>query len=58
MYADESYKIMGACFNVYKEMGPGFLEAVYHECLCIEFKKQGIPFTSEQEMPLYYKGKN
>ena len=29
IYADESYKIVGACFNVYKQMGCGFLESVY-----------------------------
>ena len=56
MYADESYKIMGACFNVYKEMGPGFLEAVYQECLQLEFEKQAIPFESQKELDLYYLG--
>ncbi len=29
IYKDESYKIMGACFEVYKEMGCGFLEPAY-----------------------------
>src|ERR1700758_4100188 len=33
IYREESYKIMGACFDVYKQMGRGFLEAVYQECL-------------------------
>ena len=33
VYKEESYRIMGACFEVYKEMGCGFLEAVYQECL-------------------------
>jgi len=33
LYKDESYKIMGACFEVFKEMGCGFLSAVYQECL-------------------------
>jgi hypothetical protein len=35
---DESYAIMGACFEVFKEMGCGFLEAVYQECL--EYESQ------------------
>jgi hypothetical protein len=37
VFKDESYTIIGACFEVYKEMGCGFLEAVYQECLSIEF---------------------
>ena len=37
LYKEESYAIIGACFNVYKEMGNGFLEAVYQECLEMEF---------------------
>ena len=36
LYKEESYQIMGACFEVYKEKGCGFLEAVYQECLEIE----------------------
>lgn len=42
IYKDESYRIMGACFEVYKEMGCGFLEPVYQECLEIEFASQQI----------------
>lgn len=52
---DESYRIMGACFEVYREMGPGFLEAVYQECLEIEFEIQGLPARSQMELPLRYK---
>ncbi len=43
---DESYTIMGACFEVYKEKGCGFLGAVYQECLEIEFAAKSIPFRS------------
>jgi GxxExxY protein len=56
VYKDESYRIIGACFEVYKEMGCGFLEAVYQECLGMEFLAQGIPFTSQYELSLSYKG--
>jgi GxxExxY protein len=55
LYPDESYKIMGACFEVYKEMGPGFLEPVYQECLEIEFELQGIPAVPKTELQLVYK---
>ena len=39
-------------------MGSGFLEAVYHECLAIEFKHQQIPFISQSEMVLKYRDQN
>lgn len=57
LYKDESYQIMGACFEVYKEKGCGFAEAVYQECLEIEFELQGLLFKAQPELPLTYKGK-
>ena len=56
VYKDESYRIIGACFEVYKEMGCGFLEAVYQECLSMEFAGQGIPCQSQCALGLCYKG--
>jgi GxxExxY protein len=56
IYKEESYRIMGACFEVYKEMGCGFLESVYQECLQLEFNSQGIPAWPQQELLLRYKG--
>ena len=55
LYRDESYRIRGAVFEVYREMGCGFLEAVYQECLQREFCKQGIQFVSQAELTLFYK---
>lgn len=55
IYSDESYAIIGACFEVYKRMGCGFLEAVYQECLEIELKHQGIPFSAQREFALSYR---
>ncbi len=55
IFKEESYEIMGACFNVYKTMGCGFLESVYQECLEIEFEYQGIPFSSQKELKLAYR---
>lgn len=51
----ESYRVMGACFEVYKQMGCGFLEAVYQECLALEFTLQGIPFVAQPFVELSYK---
>lgn len=56
IFKDESYLIQGAIFEVYREIGCGFLEAVYQECLEKEFCFQNIPFVSQQELKLTYKG--
>ena len=56
LYREESYKIMGACFEVYKQKGCGFTEPVYQECLALEFQLQGIPFISEAVVEMEYKG--
>lgn len=55
LYPEESYAIIGACFNVYMLMGCGFLEAVYQECLEIEFDYQRIPFQSQYKLKLKYR---
>ncbi len=56
VYKNESYLIIGACFEVYKEKGFGFLESVYQECLEIEFGLQNIPFVSQKNLNIDYKG--
>lgn len=56
LYKVESYKIIGACFEVYREKGCGFLESVYQECLELEFRLQGIPFQAKRPLALEYKG--
>jgi GxxExxY protein len=57
VYKDESYLIVGACFEVYNEKGCGFLEGVYQECLEIDLGLQGIPFQVQKELALDYKGR-
>ena len=57
IYKEESYLIQGAIFEVYKEMGNGYLEAVYQECLEIEFRNKDIPFISQPILKLKYKKK-
>lgn len=56
LFKDECYAIQGAVFDVYREMGCGFLEAVYQECLEKELSIRGIPFSAQQELRLTYKG--
>ena len=55
LYRQESYQIMGACFEVYKVMGNGFVEPVYQECLGIEFTLRGLIFVSNLGLNLKYK---
>ena len=52
----ESYRIIGACFEVYKEKGAGFLEAIYQECLAMEFTSSAIPYKEKIDLKLHYKG--
>ena len=58
IYKEEAYAIIGACFEVYNEVGCGFPEWVYQECLEIEFGRMKIPFLSQQELRITYKGKS
>jgi GxxExxY protein len=57
VFKEESYAIQGAVFDVYREMGNGFLEEVYQECLEREFQDRGIPMKSQQHLTLFYKSK-
>ena len=54
-YADEIFAIQGAIFEVNRHMGSGFLEAVYQECLGIEFAARNVPFAASAPLRLNYK---
>ena len=56
LYKEEAYAIQGAVFDVYREMGCGFLEAVYQECMEKELQSRGIPFEAQKALQLSYKG--
>ena len=56
IHRDETYEILGACFEVYREKGCGFLEGVFQQCLELEFGIRGIPFSAQVPMQLDYKG--
>ena len=57
IYEQESFQILGACFEVYKEKGAGFTEPIYQECLEIELTLRGIPFQPQPEVNMQYKGR-
>lgn len=52
----EGYQLMGAVFEVYKELGGGLSEELYHESLEVEFDLRHIPYSSKTELEVYYKG--
>ena len=54
---NESYAIIGGCFEVYNDKGCGFLEPVYQECLAIEFEYQRIPAISKPRLTLSHRGR-
>ena len=55
LYEDITERIIGAAMAVHKVLGPGFLEAVYEEALCIEFDKKGLHYVNQQELKIPYK---
>jgi GxxExxY protein len=57
LYKEEVYQIVGAAMEVYNQLGPGFLEAIYQEAMEIELRERGIPFRPQVELPVIYKGK-
>jgi len=47
-------KIIGCCIDVHKEIGPGFLESIYHRALEIRFAEEEIKFESEKEISVFF----
>jgi GxxExxY protein len=54
--ADLTGEIIGAAVSVHRELGPGLLESVYQACMCRELSLRQIPFRSQVELPVEYKG--
>jgi GxxExxY protein len=53
----DGYALIGACFEVYNEMGNGYLEDVYQESLELELTDRGIPFVAQPKLPIFYKNR-
>lgn len=51
-----SRRIIGACIEVHKALGPGLLESIYSECLSHELQLRELNFTREAQIPISYKG--
>jgi GxxExxY protein len=50
-----SNKVIGCAIEVHKELGPGLLESIYENALCVEFAKQNIAFEKQKELLVNYK---
>jgi GxxExxY protein len=55
-FNDSSDRVIGACIEVHRYLGPGLLESAYEESLCWELSLRGIPFERQKELPVRYKG--
>lgn len=49
-------QIIGAAIEVHRILGPGLLESIYEEALCVELDLRGVPFTRQAEVDVCYKG--
>ena len=56
LFKEESYQIIGAAMEVHRQLGCGFVEAVYQEALEKEFQLRNIPYEREKELNITYKG--
>ena len=52
----QTYAIIGTCMEIHRQLGHGFLEAVYQEAAVFEFQQKAIPFEREISLPIQYKG--
>jgi GxxExxY protein len=55
IYADLSFRVMAAVFEVHNQLGPGFTESIYEEAMAIELANQHIPFERQKVVEVYYK---
>jgi len=51
-------RVIGACIEIHRALGPGLLESTYEECLCYELSQAGIKFERQKPLPVHYKEVN
>lgn len=56
LFKEESYKLIGICMEVHRNLGMGFKEVIYKDALEYEFRKNNIAFIREQKFEILYKG--
>ncbi len=57
IHADLSERIIGCCIQVHKALGPGFLEKIYEEALCLTLAKAGLKYERQKSVVILYEGK-
>jgi GxxExxY protein len=58
LFKEEVFAIVGAAIEAHRELGNGFLEAVYQEALEIELANREIPFEARKELGISYKSRS
>ncbi len=56
IYKEEVFRIIGSCMSVHSDKGNGYVEPVYQDCMEIELVHLGIPFDSQHNFPIHYRG--
>ena len=56
LFKDEGYQLMGAAFEVYNQQGSHLSEDIYQSSLEVELELREIPFDSQRQLDVYYKG--
>jgi GxxExxY protein len=51
-----SERVIGACIEVHRLLGPGLLESVYEECVARELTLRGLRFERQKPISIEYKG--
>jgi GxxExxY protein len=54
---DVMTRVIGACIEVHRHLGPGFLGSIYHRAVCLELQDRGISYNTEKSIPVLYKGR-
>ena len=57
LHAKLTEQIIGLCIKVHRALGPGFVEKMYEEAVCIELQKAGVKFERQKEIVVYYEGR-
>lgn len=52
-----SKDVVDCCYQVHQKLGPGLLEELYEEPVCIELEKKNLSFEAQKQIPVYYDGR-